>query len=314
MELVDRALKGDRLSLARLISLVENRAPGAREALELLYPRTGRAWVVGITGAPGTGKSTLVAALTQEVRRQDLSVGIVAVDPTSPFSGGAILGDRVRMQELARDPKVFVRSMASRGALGGLALATAQVVAVLDAMGKDVIFVETVGVGQDEVEIARAAYTIVLVGVPGLGDEIQAIKAGLLEIGDIYVVNKADREGADRLAGELSFMLSMVESDGWSRPVIKTVATEGIGVRELWEAIEQHRIYLSRSGRIETERRRRAHHEILALAREELRRRLESVGARDGYLEELAHRVACRQLDPYRAADELLNALLDHPV
>ncbi len=235
MDLVDRLLAGDRRAVARLISLVENGAPESREALAALFPHTGHAHIVGITGSPGSGKSTLVNQLAKVFRRQGATVGIVAVDPTSPFSGGAILGDRIRMQDLCGDPGVFIRSMATRGALGGLARATSDVVKVLDAFGKDVILVETVGVGQDEVDIAKAAHTTIVVEAPGMGDDIQAIKAGVMEIADILVVNKADREGAERTVAALEMMLDLNghPACGWQTPVLKTVATQDEGIADL---------------------------------------------------------------------------------
>src|SRR5947207_1052476 len=226
-QLAERLVEGDRLALSRLISVVEAGREDARETLRCLFARTGHAQVVGVTGPPGSGKSTLTTRLALEYRQRGQTVGIVAVDPTSPFSGGAILGDRVRMMELHSDPGVFMRSMATRGAMGGLARSTLDVVLLLDAFGKDVVVIETVGVVQDEVEIARAADTTVVVGVPNLGDEIQAIKAGILEIADILVVNKADLAGADRLLADLRSMLQLGNPREWSPPIVQTVATEG---------------------------------------------------------------------------------------
>ena len=306
MELVARLLAGDRRAVARLITLIENDGPEAQAALAALYPYTGRAHIVGITGAPGTGKSTLVNELTQELRRQGRSVGIIAVDPTSPFTGGAILGDRIRMQELTADPGVFIRSMATRGSLGGLARATGDAIKVLDAFGKDVILVETVGVGQDEVEIAKAAQTTVVVETPGLGDDVQMLKAGVLEIADVLVVNKADLDGADRLVMALETMLSLNSHPrDWQPPVVQTVALRGSGIPELWAAIERHRAYLSTSRSRQAHEQARAQEEIEAILRHELTARLLARLA-PGELSTLAAQVAQRELDPYTAAQRLL--------
>ncbi len=306
MELIARLLAGDRRAVARLITLIENDGPEAQAALAALYPHTGRAHVVGVTGAPGTGKSTLVNELTQELRRQGRSVGIIAVDPTSPFTGGAILGDRIRMQELTADPGVFIRSMATRGSLGGLARATGDAINVLDAFGKDVILVETVGVGQDEVEIAKAAQTTVVVETPGLGDDVQTLKAGVLEIADVLVVNKADLDGADRLVFALETMLALNSHPrDWQPPVVKTVAVRGSGIAELWAAIERHRAYLSTSRNRQVHEQTRAQEEIEAILRHELTSRLLARLA-PGELSALAAQVACRELDPYTAARQLM--------
>ncbi|HEY67374.1 MAG TPA: methylmalonyl Co-A mutase-associated GTPase MeaB, partial [Thermoflexia bacterium] len=250
MELVEKALAGNRYALARLISLIEDNGTEARAALAALYPHTGQAHVVGVTGAPGTGKSTLVNELTKVLRAQGTTVGIVAVDPSSPFSGGALLGDRVRMRDLAGDQGVFIRSMATRGSLGGLARATSDVVKVLDAVGFSVVLVETVGAGQAEVDIARTAHTTVVVEAPGLGDEVQALKAGLLEIADVLVVNKADRPGAAQTARALEMVINRnavrggADDNAWRPPILKTIALDGSGVPEVLEAIVGHREYL----------------------------------------------------------------------
>jgi LAO/AO transport system kinase len=306
MELVARLLAGDRRAVARLITLIENDGLEAQAALAALYPHTGRAHVVGITGAPGTGKSTLVNELTQELRRQGRSVGIIAVDPTSPFTGGAILGDRIRMQELTADPGVFIRSMATRGSLGGLARATGDAIKVLDAFGKDVILVETVGVGQDEVEIAKAAQTTVVVETPGLGDDVQMLKAGVLEIADVLVVNKADLDGADRLVFALETMLSLNSHPrDWQPPVVQTVALRGSGIPDLWAAIERHRTYLSTSRSRHVHEQARAQEEIEAILRHELTARLLARLA-PGELSALAEQVARREIDPYTAARWLM--------
>lgn len=302
-------LAGDRRALARLMSLVEQEAEAGRAALRDLYPHTGRAHVVGVTGPPGSGKSTLVKALARAYRLEAQSVGIVAVDPSSTFSGGALLGDRIRMQELHGDPGVFVRSMATRGSMGGLARSTVEMVQLLDAFGKDVIFVETVGVGQDEVEVARAADTTVLVGVPGLGDDIQALKAGVLEIADIFVVNKADRENANQLVAELTMLLSLSEPREWRPPIVRTVATEGRGVEELRQAIAAHQAHLRQSGRAGARRADQARRQVSALAEQRLRARLEVLLGTAEW-EQRLRRVAERAEDPYSAAESLVASLL----
>ncbi len=305
-ELAERLLQGDRLALSRLMSAVEAGRPGAREALRCLYPRTGRAHIVGITGPPGSGKSTLTTQLAIEYRKHDKTVGIVAVDPTSPFSGGAILGDRVRMMELHSDSGVFMRSMATRGVLGGLARSTLDIVLLLDAFGKDVVIIETVGVGQDEVEVARAADTTVVVGVPGLGDDIQAIKAGILEIADLLVVNKADLAGADRLATDLRYMLQLSEQrSDWPTPIVRTVAVDGTGVPELVERIAEHRDYLERSGKWRERRADSARRQVHAIVEDRLVSRLHELTAGDRWQQRF-DAIAARQQDPYSVADDVL--------
>ncbi len=303
-----QVVAGQRRALARVISLVENGDPEGHEALRLLYPSTGRAHSVGLTGASGSGKSTLAGALAREYRRRDRSVGIVAVDPSSPFTHGALLGDRIRMQELTSDPEVFLRSMATRGALGGLAAATAQVVAVLDAAGKDVVIVETVGAGQDEVEVAGAAQTTVVVNTPGTGDDVQALKAGILEIADILVVNKADHPGADTLVLQLHSLVSRAADEERGVPVLKTVASRDEGVPELADAIDEHGRYLHDSGQIERHRLAQARHQVLALARHELLAGVLRATEENGQLDELVAAVAGRDLDPYSAARRLIDS------
>jgi GTPase len=296
MEIVDRLLAGDRRALARTVTLIENGAPEAREMLSQLHLYGGRAHVIGFTGSPGAGKSTLVAQLVRELRRRDQSVGVVAVDPTSPFTGGAILGDRIRMQELAGDPNVFIRSMASRGSLGGLAASTRDVVRVLDAAGFDEVVIETVGAGQAEVEIVRAAQTVVVVAVPGMGDDIQAIKAGILEIADIFVVNKADRPGADQTAAELRMLLSLDErrkERAWKPPILKTIAATGEGVPALAEELAAHLAFLKNSGQLEARGVRQARSEIIALL------------VPPDEWERIVSDVVARRTDPYAAAAEL---------
>jgi len=305
-ELAERLLQGDRLALTRLISAVEAGQADARQAMRCLHPRTGRAHIIGVTGPPGSGKSTLTTRLALDYRARDQSVGIVAVDPTSPFSGGAILGDRVRMMELHSDTGVFMRSMATRGVMGGLARGTLDVVLLLDAFGKDVVIVETVGVGQDEVEIARAADTTLVVGVPGLGDDIQAIKAGILEIADILVVNKADLAGADRLAAELRTMLQLAEQrTEWPTPIVRTVATDGTGVGELVESIAQHRAFLERSGTWRQRRADSARRQVRAIVEDRLASRFDALTSDSSWAERF-EAIAQRQLDPYSVADDVL--------
>lgn len=307
-ELVQRLLKGERRALARAISLVENGTPEGRKALAALYRHTGRAHLVGVTGGSGAGKSTLTAVLALELRRRGRTVGVVAVDPSSPFTHGALLGDRIRMQELTRDPAVFVRSMATRGELGGLAPMTAEVVAVLDAAGKDVVVVETVGAGQDEIEVASAAETTVLVLTPAGGDEVQAMKAGVMEVADILVINKADLAGADALVAQLEAMVTHAARGRLEVPVLRTVATKGDGVATLADAIEEHRRKLGASGELERQRLERARRQVLALARHALLAEVLRATERDGRLDELVRSVARRELDPYSAAQRLIEA------
>ena len=312
-QLAERLLAGDRLALARLISAVEAGRPDARHTLRCLFPKTGRAHVVGVTGPPGSGKSTLATRLAMTYRERGSTVGIVAVDPTSPFTGGAILGDRVRMMELHSDPDVFMRSMATRGVMGGLARSTLDVVLLLDAFGKDVIMIETVGVGQDEVEIARAADSTVVVGVPNLGDDIQAIKAGILEIADILVVNKADLAGADRLVADLRTMLQLSTTaprTGWTPPIVQTVATEGSGVSELVDTLAEHRAHLETSGNWRVRRAESARRQVRAIVEDRVQRRLEAVTAGEEWQARFAS-IAAREQDPYSVAEEVLSAVAD---
>ncbi|MFF7638121.1 methylmalonyl Co-A mutase-associated GTPase MeaB [Kitasatospora sp. NPDC008050] len=311
--LVEQARAGHPRAVARLISLVENAAPELRAAMAALAPHTGRAHTVGLTGSPGVGKSTSTSALVTAYRRLGRRVGVLAVDPSSPFSGGALLGDRVRMQEHATDPDVFIRSMATRGHLGGLSWAAPQALRVLDAAGCEVILVETVGVGQSEVDVAAQADTTVVLLAPGMGDGIQAAKAGILEIGDVFVVNKADRDGADTTVRDLGHMLGLGEArrpGDWRPPIVKTVASREEGLDEVVEALEKHRAWLAEGDRLTVRRRRRAAQEIETIALAALRSRISDLRG-DRHLDALAERVAAGQLDPYGAADELVAGLTD---
>jgi LAO/AO transport system kinase len=337
----ERVLSGDVRAAARLMRDLDDRLPEAEAALRSLFPRTGRAYVVGLTGAPGSGKSSLADRLIFKYRKAGKSVGVVAIDPTSPFSGGAILGDRIRMQDHALDPGVFIRSLATRGHLGGLSRSTSDVVQVLDAMGKDLVIVETVGVGQDEIEVATFAHTVVVVAVPGLGDDVQAIKAGVLEIADVFAVNKADREGADRTVRDLQMMLELrrtvaarpmehdaehrltpapgAQAEGhrpagsamqldmdWEPPIVRTVAVKDDGTGELVQAIESHRAYLERTGHKRARETARARAAFVAVLRERLLAgALDRLEAEMGRLDAVAARIAAHEADPYALADEL---------
>jgi len=307
-ELVERLLRGERRALARLLTRVEDgSAERLREVVRLLHPHTGNAHLIGLTGSPGVGKSTLTSALVGQWRSRGKRVAVLAVDPTSPFSGGALLGDRVRMQDHALDEGVFIRSMASRGHLGGLSWATPQALLVLDAAGFDVIIVETVGVGQAEVEIASAADTTIVTVAPGMGDAIQAAKAGILEIADVFVVNKADREGANRTVSELREMQKLGHGE-WLAPILKTVAARDEGIAELADAVERHAKWLDEGDRRGSRRLVRARVQIRELALGEVRERFAELGEGE-LVERLAEAVARRETDPYSAADELVASL-----
>ena len=311
--LADRVLRGEVRAVARLMRLIDDAQPDAEAALRALFPHTGRAQIVGITGNPGAGKSTLVDRLIAHLRKQGKTVGVLAVDPTSPFTGGAILGDRIRMQDHALDPGVFIRSLATRGQLGGLSRATSDCVRVFDAMGKDVVLIETVGVGQDEVEVCRLAHSTVVVVVPGLGDDIQAIKAGILEVADLFAVNKSDREGADRTVRDLRSMLelnhAMLDAHtpaGWEIPILKTVAADDQGTAELWDAIAGHHAFLKSGPELLRRETQRARAELVELLRERLlRAAVQKLSQQVGELDELAARIARREVDPYGLAEAL---------
>ena len=305
-DLVTRALRGERRAIARVISLVEDGGAELAEVMDELYPHTGNAYSIGITGAPGSGKSTLTERLVGRIRSEDLTVAVLAIDPSSPFSGGALLGDRVRMQNHALDPGVFIRSMATRGHLGGLSLATPEAVRVLDAVGNDVVIIETVGVGQAEVEITDACDTTLVVLNPGWGDAVQTAKAGLMEIADVFVVNKADRPGARDTVREIRQMLDMSDAE-YKPEVVQTVSTKGEGFDDLWAAITKHRNYQDEKGLLEARRRRRIEREIKEIVAEQLRRRVETEGSAE--LERLTDEVVNRACNPYQAADRLLGAI-----
>jgi LAO/AO transport system kinase len=303
--MLDAARTGDRAALARLLSMVERGGEQARDLGRLAYPLTGHSYTVGLTGAPGAGKSTLTSALLAHLRAHDEEVAVLAIDPTSPFSGGAILGDRVRMQDHATDPGVFIRSMATRGHLGGLALAVPEAVRLLDAVGKPLVIVETVGVGQVEVEIAGQADTAVVVVTPGWGDGVQANKAGLMEIADVFVINKADRQGVAETKRDLELMLDLSELGEWRPPIVTAVATDGTGVTDVWDAVLAHRAFMDKSGELEQRRAARTRRELHQIVIDRLEKRARELLSGMTY-DDLEQSVLDRELDPWAAADVLL--------
>ncbi len=314
MTIVDKIVAGDVRSAARLIRDIDDGIPKARQILKDLYPHTGKAHIIGITGAPGVGKSTLVDRFIQYLREHDKKVGVLAVDPTSPFSGGAILGDRIRMQRHSLDEDVFIRSMATRGHFGGLTPSTRSVINVMDAMGKDYILVETVGVGQDEVDIVRTAHTTMIVLIPGMGDDIQAIKAGILEVGDLFVVNKADRDGADKTVMELRQMLEMGSARGkdWKPPIIKAEAVKNKGIEEVFRAIDEHRTYLMSEGgkHLQEHLRRKMHLELVDLIKQRIIERYIGELEESGELTAVVDELVEKKLDPYTACDRIVQGRL----
>ena len=308
-DLVAEVLQGSVRAMARLITLVENDDSRALQLLGAIYPHTGNAYVLGVTGSPGTGKSTLTDKITRILRQRQQTVGVVAVDPSSPFTGGALLGDRIRMQRSSGDPNVFIRSMATRGNLGGLARTTADVVKIMDAFGKDWVIVETVGVGQDEVEIAKTADTTIVVLAPGLGDTIQSMKAGVMEIADLYVVNKADRSGADELMTEVNIRVeqdSQIKNLVWQAPVVKTIAVEDQGTEFLVEAIEKHRSFLQETGKLRKDRREKTKQETLSLLKEEISRNVLEKVLGNGRFEALIDDIVAHKKDPYTSVQEIV--------
>ena len=304
--LAERLIAGDKRALARAITLIENDDPAGWELVREVFPRTGRARIVGLTGPPGVGKSTLIGALTAEMRKADREVAVLSIDPSSPFTRGALLGDRIRLSDHFLDAGVFIRSMASRGALGGLSEATLQAALLMDASGKDDVFIETVGVGQAEIDIVDHGDTIVLVLMPGSGDSIQALKAGVMEIPDIIVVNKSDHPMTDTMIREIRGVLSLGPSTSWRVPIVKTEAAKGEGVAELAEKISEHREHIEAEGTLDERRARNLRNEVLELAASRMRRRLEDAVADDTSIRELLDRVVKRELDPASAAKELL--------
>jgi LAO/AO transport system kinase len=310
-DIAAKVLKGDQRSIARLITLAENGSPQAAKEMKKIHPKTGKAYVIGITGVMGSGKSTLIYELTREYRRKGLKVGIIAIDPTSPFSGGALLGDRIRMMELATDDGVFIRSMGTRGMLGGLASAVYDVVEILDASGKDIILVETVGVGQAEVDVIKIADTTLVVLVPGLGDSIQTIKAGIMEIADIYIVNKADRSGTEQAVAELQSLIEIACS-GKDRktPVLTTIAKENKGISELRKEIENHEKYLKKTDMFDVKRRKRYESELVEIIRKRLMNFIFDESTFKEKVEKLIDQISKKEVDPYTAADEILGKIL----
>lgn len=311
MDLMKEFWNGSRLALSRSISAVENEAEGYVDILREIYSHTGNAQVIGITGAPGAGKSTLTDKLVKYYRSQGKTVGIVAVDPTSPFSGGAILGDRIRMNDLTLDEGVFIRSMGTRGSLGGLSKKSADAVKLMDAFGMDVVVIETVGVGQSEVDIVKNADTTLVVLVPGLGDDIQAIKAGILEIGDVFAINKCDRDGADRLNVEIEMMLDLdTEEVDWRPPIVRTIASKNEGIEDVIQAMEEHRDHLKQSGLLEQRRRERTLNEMTEMVKEQISRYVMNKVIATGEFDTYVDRVYARKIDPYTVVDTMVGKTL----
>ena len=311
MDIAAEVLNGNRLALSRASTAIENERETATGIMKALYPHTGHAYVLGITGPPGAGKSTMTDKIAKEYRKRGKTVGIIAVDPTSPFSGGAILGDRIRMNDLTLDEGVFIRSMGTRGSLGGLSHKTADAVKVMDAFGKDIIFVETVGVGQSEVDIVRAADTTMVVLIPGMGDDIQAIKAGILEIGDVFAINKSDLDGADKLVREINMMLDLDDhKSDWRAPIRKVVANRSEGIEELVDTLEEHRAHIEGNGVLAERRTRRTRDEMLDILHAGVRRRIESRIVDTGRLDDYVAKIKAHENDPYTIVGELMAEML----
>jgi LAO/AO transport system kinase len=309
--LAERVIDGDKRALARAITLIESDDPAGWELVREIYPRTGRARIVGFTGPPGVGKSTIIGALTKLLRAADRDIGVLSIDPSSPFTRGALLGDRIRLSEHFLDPGVFIRSMASRGALGGMSEAALQAALVMDAAGKDDVLLETVGVGQGEIDIIDHADTIVLALMPGSGDSIQALKAGVMEIPDVIVVNKADHPMTDTMVREIRGVLSLADHDGWQVPILRAEAAKGDGIEELAAKIDEHRAYIEKEGTLEQRRARNLRNEVLGIASARMRRRLTEAVEDDPGVAELLERVVRREIDPATAAGELMEAHAD---